>query len=249
MTYSLGTSKGRQHRICVLRWLIFSFLYDCGTVLLVDLLHIFSNINCVCLLDAMMIKVNKDHFRFMQINTLSPYEILNIIMSPPMTDSLGTSKGRQHRICVLRWLILSFYTIVATVIHVWTMVYVQMTEKAQLCVHVMVNGRAVNVNVSFFRVLYEVITISNIFLYYTCIFTLRNTTPIKVITKLPNSEQSYKGKVQTHNYINRQNCAKVIDFVFFFKILELLYFVPVFKYCYSDSRNLWTVMRAGGLAP
>ena len=28
---------------------------------------------------------------------------------------------------------------------------------------------------------------------------------IKVITKLPTFEQSYKGKVQTHNYINRQN--------------------------------------------
>ena len=28
---------------------------------------------------------------------------------------------------------------------------------------------------------------------------------IKVITKLPNSEQSFKGKVKTHNYINRQN--------------------------------------------
>ena len=28
---------------------------------------------------------------------------------------------------------------------------------------------------------------------------------IKVITKLPNSEQSYKGKVKTHNYINKQN--------------------------------------------
>ena len=28
---------------------------------------------------------------------------------------------------------------------------------------------------------------------------------IQVITKLPNSEQSYKGKVKTHNYINRQN--------------------------------------------
>ena len=27
----------------------------------------------------------------------------------------------------------------------------------------------------------------------------------KVITKLPNSEQYYKGKVQTHNYINRQS--------------------------------------------
>ena len=26
-----------------------------------------------------------------------------------------------------------------------------------------------------------------------------------VITKLPNSERSYKGKVKTHNYINRQN--------------------------------------------
>ena len=25
---------------------------------------------------------------------------------------------------------------------------------------------------------------------------------IRVITKLPNSEQSYKGKVKTHNYIN-----------------------------------------------
>jgi hypothetical protein len=28
---------------------------------------------------------------------------------------------------------------------------------------------------------------------------------IKVITNLPNSEKSYKGKVKTHNYINRQN--------------------------------------------
>jgi hypothetical protein len=28
---------------------------------------------------------------------------------------------------------------------------------------------------------------------------------IRVITKLPNSEQSYKGKVKTHNYKNRQN--------------------------------------------
>jgi hypothetical protein len=30
-------------------------------------------------------------------------------------------------------------------------------------------------------------------------------TGIRVITKLLNSEQSYKGKVKTHNYINRQN--------------------------------------------
>jgi hypothetical protein len=47
------------------------------------------------------------------------------------------------------------------------MVYVQMTEMAQLCVHVTVTGRVVNVNVSLFRVLYEVITIANICLYYT----------------------------------------------------------------------------------
>jgi hypothetical protein len=37
-------------------------------------------------------------------------------------------------------------------------------------------------------------------------FKLSNIScQIKVITKLPNSEQSYKGKVKTHNYINRQN--------------------------------------------
>jgi hypothetical protein len=34
---------------------------------------------------------------------------------------------------------------------------------------------------------------------------LRAILQIKVITKLPNSVQSYKGKVKTHNYINRQN--------------------------------------------
>ena len=36
-------------------------------------------------------------------------------------------------------------------------------------------------------------------------YTFWYTIYKKVITKLPNSEQSYKGKVQTHNYINRQN--------------------------------------------
>jgi hypothetical protein len=34
---------------------------------------------------------------------------------------------------------------------------------------------------------------------------LATLVEIRVITKLPNSEQSYKGKVKTHNYINRQN--------------------------------------------
>ena len=36
-------------------------------------------------------------------------------------------------------------------------------------------------------------------------FAVLNFSKIRVITKLPNSEQSYKGKVKTHKYINRQN--------------------------------------------
>jgi hypothetical protein len=31
------------------------------------------------------------------------------------------------------------------------------------------------------------------------------TSRVRVITKLPNSEQSSKGKVKTHMYINREN--------------------------------------------
>jgi hypothetical protein len=38
------------------------------------------------------------------------------------------------------------------------------------------------------------------------IFLLINVSiKVRVITKLPNSEQSYKGKVKTHKYINRKN--------------------------------------------
>jgi hypothetical protein len=39
-------------------------------------------------------------------------------------------------------------------------------------------------------------------------FVLRFRSEIRVITKLPNSEQSYKGKVKTHNKISQQpeNC-------------------------------------------
>ena len=32
---------------------------------------------------------------------------------------------------------------------------------------------------------------------------------IRVITKLPNSEQFYNGKVKTHKYINRQNLSTI----------------------------------------
>jgi hypothetical protein len=51
---------------------------------------------------------------------------------------------------------------------------------------------------------YSVVTILlNKSLYGTVQST--NLEWIRVITKLPNSEQSYKGKVKTHNYINKQN--------------------------------------------
>ena len=36
-------------------------------------------------------------------------------------------------------------------------------------------------------------------------FTIHELIEIRVITKLPNSEQSYKEKVKAHRYINRQN--------------------------------------------
>ena len=56
---------------------------------------------------------------------------------------------------------------------------------------------------------------SNTYTHVKSLNTLMTTTytdgnpshalEIRVITKLPNSEQSYKGKVKTHKYINRQN--------------------------------------------
>ena len=45
-------------------------------------------------------------------------------------------------------------------------------------------------------------------IYSTTLYVLSQMSwplTIRVITKLPNSEQSYKRKVKTHNYINRQN--------------------------------------------
>ena len=36
-------------------------------------------------------------------------------------------------------------------------------------------------------------------------FLSKQCMKIRVITKLPNSKQSYKGRIKTHNYINRQN--------------------------------------------
>jgi hypothetical protein len=40
-------------------------------------------------------------------------------------------------------------------------------------------------------------------------FFYHNNQSIRAITKLPNSEQSSKGKVKTHRYINRQNQSTI----------------------------------------
>jgi hypothetical protein len=90
---------------------------------------------------------------------------------------------------------------------------------------------------------------------------------IRVITKLPNTEQSSKGKGKTHKSTNRQssqqpeNCENRNDPDLVQAFLKkwwvesdfkaplrhriwycfdnyFTYFVPVFKYCFSDNRNL-----------
>jgi len=37
---------------------------------------------------------------------------------------------------------------------------------------------------------------------------MESISVIKVITKLPNSEQSYKGKVKTHKYLKRDKISQ-----------------------------------------
>jgi hypothetical protein len=49
---------------------------------------------------------------------------------------------------------------------------------------------------------------------------------IRVITKLPNSEQSYKGKVKTHNYINRQNQSTTTDLS---QVTDKLYHIMLYQ--------------------
>ena len=48
------------------------------------------------------------------------------------------------------------------------------------------------------------VVVDVLFMLVVCFCILWCST-IRVTTKLPNSEQSYKGKVKTHKYINRQN--------------------------------------------
>jgi hypothetical protein len=55
---------------------------------------------------------------------------------------------------------------------------------------------------------------------------------IRVITKLPNSEQSSKGKVKTHKYINRQGR---LPYIFIEK--HFLYNILKFVFCSIYIKN------------
>ena len=52
---------------------------------------------------------------------------------------------------------------------------------------------------------------------------------LRVITKLPNSEQSYKGKVKTHNYINRQTVKTVMTLTWYRHFLKKWWVESDFK--------------------
>jgi hypothetical protein len=52
---------------------------------------------------------------------------------------------------------------------------------------------------------YNLVWVSLRLINHEAVYEKRKLNQITVITKLPNSEQSYKGKVKTHKYINRQN--------------------------------------------
>ena len=73
-------------------------------------------------------------------------------------------------------------------------------------------------------------------------------------TQRANEEQNNRTIFSRGNLIRIWNMGYVLSWHLRHRIWYCFdnyftYFVPVFKYCYSDSRNLWTVMRAGGLAP
>jgi hypothetical protein len=59
------------------------------------------------------------------------------------------------------------------------------------------------------------------------------TLQIRVITKLPNSEQSYNGKDKTHNYINRQNQSTTGKLKVFLTFL----FLTTYLYTFSLYEN------------
>ena len=70
-------------------------------------------------------------------------------------------------------------------------------------------------------------------LFTLFVFVSAQWFPIRVITKLPNSEQSSKGKVKTHKYINRQNQENWENIVlcFWFVFLHLHPILPVSQDC------------------
>jgi uncharacterized membrane protein len=74
----------------------------------------------------------------------------------------------------------------------------RVTKETHLCIHYFVCTLAI-----------DTVHRLNVLLCTSIIFVQNenkhNKIKIRVITKLPNFEQSYKGKVKTHKYANRKN--------------------------------------------
>ena len=69
---------------------------------------------------------------------------------------------------------------------------------------------------------------------------------IRVITKLPNSEQSNKGKVKTHKYMNRQN-QSTTGKLWFKSCVSVIIYIPTqnnyfdelyFSWCFAVSERM-----------
>jgi hypothetical protein len=85
----------------------------------------------------------------------------------------------------------------AQMIRIGTLIYI-----AKICLIAVIN--TVNFIVDFYT-LFIVLLFWWLNINFSFIFNIvRSWLNIKVISKLPNSEQSYRGKVKTHKYINRQ---------------------------------------------
>ena len=66
---------------------------------------------------------------------------------------------------------------------------------------------------------------------------------IRVITKLPNSEQSYKSKVKTHNFINRQNQSTTEklwkpQWPCLGTVHDIVLFMPLYCSCYCTVHSI-----------
>ena len=74
---------------------------------------------------------------------------------------------------------------------------------------------------------------------------IKKTSPLKPLGQM---NWNLVGSIYLRSSIKITHFDIYIHWIWYCFGNYFTYFIPVFKYCYSDSRSLWTVMRAGGLA-